>query len=145
MVVDTGYEQEAYPTNGQPHGRSLDRHHTGDFSRPVAITQLNAANRSFWARRSVIPSVDSCGRMHWRGGDAAPGARTTALRDAIYEPRAATTPREQLAALNRGARAFWSGTAEPPTVAGDALRKLPAPTSNAELNQCNRAFWSGRI
>jgi len=108
------------------------------------IGDMNATASAFWAKRSATAQPDSSGRMHWRGGDAASGARSTAFRDAMHSAAHAATPREQIAALNRGARAFWSGTGEPPTLVADALRGAPAPTSVSEINARNRAFWAAR-
>jgi hypothetical protein len=126
-------------------GRSLDRHHTGDFSRPVSIATINQRNRAFHARNSAAPTLDSSGRMIYprSSSDAAPGARSTAFRDAMHAANTATTPREHIAALNAASKAFWH-RGEPPTVTGDALRRLPAPTTVGEINQRNRAYWAGR-
>jgi hypothetical protein len=81
--------------------------------------------------------------MHWCTGDAATGARSTGFRDAMHAAAHAATPREQIAALNRGAKAFWS-RGEPPTLVADALRTAAAPTSVAEINVRNRAYWGNR-
>jgi len=123
----------------------MTRHHVGDFRRPVAISEINRHNREFHTARGVTPSVDSGGCMHWRGGDAAPGAGTTAFRDTAHDVRTGTTPSARIEAMNRGARAFWSGAGEPITV--DTLRRVAAPagarTSEA-INAANHAFWAGR-
>jgi len=124
--------------------RSLDRHHTGDFSRPVSIAEINRRNREFHAARDATPRLDSSGRMNWRTGDAAPAARP-GVRDAAHaaaQAVASADPRARLEALNRGARAFWSGSGEP--ITADALRRMPAPTTIGEINQRNRAFWARR-
>jgi len=106
------------------------------------VADINQRNADFWNRRSSTPSLDSRGRMNWRTGDAAP-AETTAFRDAMHAAANAATPREQISALNRAAKSFWS-RGEPPTVTGDALRRTPAPTTIGEINARNRAYWAGR-
>jgi len=108
------------------------------------VASINDANSRFWDKRSAAPLLDSRGRMQWRGGDAAPAARP-GVRDAAHaaaEAVANADPRARLAALNRGARAFWSGAGEP--ITADALRRMPVPTTVSEINQRNRAFWAGR-
>lgn len=127
----------------EPHGAFSEGRRIADAARQ-RVADINAHNRDFHAARSVTPQLDTSGRMHWRTGDAAPGGRATAFRDALYEVRTATTPRAQLAALNRSARAFWSRAGDPPTVTGYALRRTPAPTSVAEINAQNRTYWAGR-
>jgi hypothetical protein len=104
------------------------------------IADINTRNHDFHASRSVTPRLDTSGRMHWRTGDAAP-AQTTAFRDAMHAAAHAATPREQIAAINRGAKAFWN-RGEP--ITADALRRMPAPTSVSEINRRNRAYWAGR-
>jgi len=131
-------------------GRSRDEQEHGAFSegRRIAdatgrrVADINAANSEFWNKRSATPSLDSRGRMNRHTGDATPAQRT-AFRDAMHAATNAPTPREQIAALNRGAKAFWS-SGEPPTLIADALRAAPAPTTIAGMNQRARAFWAGR-
>jgi len=127
----------------EEHGAFSEGRRVADAARH-RIADMNQRAADFWNERSATAQLDSSGRLHWRTGDAAAGARSTAFRDAMHSAAHATTPREQIAALNRGARAFWAGTGEPPTPVADALRGASAPTSVGEINQRNRAFWAER-
>jgi len=62
----------------------------------------------------------------------------------VHEARTAATPRAELEVINRANRCSWSGAGEPPTVTGDALRRMPAPTTVSEINERNRQFWAER-
>ena len=97
----------------------------GDFSRPVSIAQINQRNHDFQASRDGTPRLDN------------------AFRDAMHAAGTAATPREQIAALNRGAKTFWN-RGEPPSLVSDALRSASAPTTVAAINARNQAFWAAR-
>lgn len=124
-------------------GRSLDRHHTGDFSRSVSIATINQRNRDFHARNSAAPRLDSSGRMV-RGAVVRTGdsARMTAVRDAEHAVRSASTPREQLSAINLLNRLQATREGEPFGTAGMIGRR--PPQSPVELNAMHRAYWAGR-
>jgi len=125
--------------------RSIDRHHTGDFSRPQSIRSINDANARHWANRSAAPRLDSSGRMVYpRGGAIRTGdsARTSAVRDAEHAVRSASTPHEQLAAINLLNRLNATRDGEP--LGAAALLRTPAPQSIADLNARNRLYWATR-
>ncbi len=107
----------------------------------LALSSINQRNADFWNKRSVTPQLDSSGRMNWRTGDVAP-AQSTAFRDAMHAAAHAATPRAQIAALNRGAKAFWH-RGEPASLTADMLHPC-ADASIASINARNRAFWAGR-
>lgn len=121
----------------EEHGAFNEGRRIADAARR-RIGDMNQRAADFWNKRSATPSLDSRGRMSWRGADAAQSARP-GVRDAVHEARTAPTPRAELEAMNRAAKAFWN-SGEPLTVTGDALRRMPAPTSVAEINQSNRVF-----
>ncbi|HEX5461444.1 MAG TPA: hypothetical protein VFX20_15885 [Steroidobacteraceae bacterium] len=130
----------------EPHGAFSEGRRIADAARH-RIADINARNRHFHAAQCVTPQLDSSGRMNWRTGDSAPGARTTVFRDAAHDVRAATTPGARIEAMNRGARAFWSGVGDPPTVTADTLRRVAAPAgvrTPEAINAANRAFWDQR-
>lgn len=127
----------------EEHGAFSEGRRIADAARH-RIADMNQRAADFWNKRSATAQLDSSGRMNWRGGDAAPGARSTAFRDAMHAAAHASTPREQIASLNSAAKAFWN-SGEPPTVTGDALRRMPAPSSIGEMNARNRAFWASRL
>lgn len=120
--------------------------HVGNFTRRVSIAEINRRNRGH-AAKNAAPALDASGRMVYPRGATtrtADSAPVTEVRDAEHAVRSATTPRELNAAMNRAARALWSGNGEPSSVTSDMLRSAPAPKSIAEMNQRARAFWAGR-
>ena len=103
---------------------------SGDGSKPRSIASISADNRAFWAGRGAAAAETRTRTA---------SASDAVFRDAEHACQTATTPRARIAAMNVMNRLR---TGEPMTA--DMQPQRSAPSSIADINARNRAFWSGR-